>query len=248
MATDSSDRSPKALSASDLVAVGKDLVALLRDSALLLLAVLLIALPATFNDILQKAGFEEGSVVGFKWKTKLVESDAALKEAQATITNYKEQNEQLTKALAEAQKQSNSASLKEHLAKLTENNTQLNIASSSVAASLEATIASNAPLVQKAQASIDQATTWGVVFGGDTALDAAKYETGTVAPKLGIADALVYFRQGSFRSVAISPERSQAEQLLYKAKGRRPDAYVVNMSTWCPRVEERVGYRECIAP
>lgn len=48
-----------------IIALGKDLVALLRDGALFLLAVLLIAFPTQFNTILVNAGFEEGRIVGF---------------------------------------------------------------------------------------------------------------------------------------------------------------------------------------
>ena len=54
---------------SGAIAVWKDLVSLLRDSGLLLLVVLLVAFPTTLNSVLVKAGFEEGSFVGFKWKS-----------------------------------------------------------------------------------------------------------------------------------------------------------------------------------
>ena len=50
------------------IIIGKDLFALLRDFSLFLLAALLLLFPAQLNDILMRAGFEEGSVVGFKWK------------------------------------------------------------------------------------------------------------------------------------------------------------------------------------
>jgi hypothetical protein len=51
-------------SASKLVALGKDLVALLRDLVLFVLALLLLFFPATLNNVLTNAGFEEGSFVG----------------------------------------------------------------------------------------------------------------------------------------------------------------------------------------
>lgn len=246
MSTPDANSKPPASAISSLVGVGKDLVALLRDAALLLIAVLLVAFPVTFNDILQKAGFEEGSVVGFKWKAKLVETDAALKEAQATITSYKDQNEKLTQALAQAQQQTGSESLKQELSDLTQSNAQLQVASSKVVASLANTISSNAPLVRKAQTSIGTPTSWGVVFGGDTALDPALYEVKYASNKLGVPNVFVYARQGSYRSVALADDRAMADQLLLKAKSRRPDAYVVNMLTWCPTVEDKGDYRECL--
>lgn len=52
--------------------------------------------------MLSDAGFEEGNLVGFKWKPKLLNSDAALKEAQALIVDLREQNNNMSKALADA--------------------------------------------------------------------------------------------------------------------------------------------------
>src|SRR6266568_1641393 len=81
---------------------GKDVVTLLRDAMLLLMAVLLVKWPGTFNNILVNAGFEEGSFAGLKWKKKLSQSDTELVSAQSTIADLKVQNEKLTKALADA--------------------------------------------------------------------------------------------------------------------------------------------------
>jgi hypothetical protein len=68
----------------------------------------------------------------------------------------------------------------------------------------------------------------------------------TIAPKFGIKNAQLYFRDGSFRSVAVLDSRAEAEQVLVNARQRRSDAYVVNMSSWCPVYLERSGYRECV--
>jgi hypothetical protein len=40
----------------------------------------------------------------------------------------------------------------------------------------------------------------------------------------------------------------QADQVLNKAKERRKDSYIVNMSTWCPSTTEKDGYFECSNP
>lgn len=50
-------------SLSGIVATGKDLIAMLQDGMLLVIAVLLIGWPQTINSILVEAGFEEGSFV-----------------------------------------------------------------------------------------------------------------------------------------------------------------------------------------
>jgi hypothetical protein len=232
--------------ASALIGVGKDAVGLLRDLALFMLALLLLVFPGTFNGVLTKAGFEEGSLVGFKWKSKLVESDAALKEARTTITDLKAQLDKTSQALAEAQGRFNDPAFKDTLAKLEEENKKVNAASAQVEVSIANTIASSATLVEKAQTDVTNNAVWGVVFSGDATLDAAKYEVTVVAPKLGIPNAAVYFRQNSYRSVSVVESRTQADQVLAKAKQRRSDAYIINLSTWCPGAAEKDGYRECV--
>jgi len=229
-----------------LIAVWKDLIALLRDSALFAIAVLLLLFPTTLNTVLVKAGFEEGSIVGFQWKSKLVESDTALKEARASITDLRSQIDKMAKVLADAEAKLDDPSLKAHIAQLEEESKQLTIASSRVQASVQTTIASTAPLVEKAQAAVSPTPRWGVVFSGDSTLEAARYEIEVAAPKFGIPNASIYLRQGSYRSVAVVEDRAQAEHVLFKAKARRADSYIVNLATWCPRTVEQVGYREYV--
>lgn len=87
------------------IAVGKDLVALLRDGSLFVLAVLLLVFPAQFNAILVNAGFKEGSVAGFRWQASLTQTDEALKQAQDTISELQRKNDELAKTLTEASAQ-----------------------------------------------------------------------------------------------------------------------------------------------
>lgn len=242
------EQSNNPFSLSGLVATGKDFVAMLRDAVLLLLAILLIGWPQTINSILVDAGFEEGSFAGMKWKAKLTQSDDTLLRAQATIADLKDQNDKLNKALSEVKSLVGSAEVKANIAQLEQLNTQLVASSAKVQAAVETTASANAPLVQKIQTTTGTAVTWGVVYGGDQTLDAAKYEVKTIAPKLGLTSAAIYYRQGSHRSVATTADRLQAEQLLNKAKERRRDSYIVNMSSWCPNTTEKDGYFECSNP
>jgi TRAP-type mannitol/chloroaromatic compound transport system substrate-binding protein len=233
-------------SLSGLVAIGKDLVAMLRDTMLLLLAILLMGWPQAINSILVDAGFEEGSFAGLKWKAKLNQTDGALVKAQATIVDLKDQNDKLNKALSEVKSQIDNPEVKANITKLEQLNTQLVENATKVQASVESNISANAPLVQKIQASTGTVVTWGIVYGGDQNLNAAEYEIQTIAPKLGLTNVAIYYRQGSYRSVATTTDRLQAEQFLNKAKERRKDSYIVNMSTWCPNTTQKDGYFECL--
>jgi hypothetical protein len=52
----------------------KNIISILKDGILVLLFILLICFPAFFNGILVRAGFTDGSVMGFNWKKKAIES------------------------------------------------------------------------------------------------------------------------------------------------------------------------------
>lgn len=139
----------------DLIALGKDLVALLRDAALFILALLLIAFPGQLNTILERAGFEEGSVVGFKWKSKLIDSDDALKEAQATISALQGKNDELLAALADANARPSDPQQLERLARLKQENQQVKDETRQVQDAVSQAIVANGPLVEKALSASD---------------------------------------------------------------------------------------------
>lgn len=226
------------------VGVGKDVVVLLRDAALLGLAALLLLFPSSFNDLMVNAGFEEGSIVGFKWKAKLLESDGALKEAQATIAGLKAQLEKTTRALAGAQASTDDEALKSSISRLEAESRQVSASSTQVAQSVRSTIASNAALVEKAQSGVRQSGGWGVVFGSDVSLEGAQDELRR-ASRAGIPAASVYARNGYYASIAVTDERTTAQEVLAIAKSFRPDSYVASMATWCRDPQPRDGFTEC---
>ena len=152
MADDTTTRAESPL--RGLVDVLKDLVSLLRDLSILILAIMLIMFPKTLNNLLVDAGFEEGSFVGFKWKAKLVDTTDALQEAEQTIGNLQQQNEELLAALEDAGSRLGNTELGTRLAELEEGNRQLKITSQQVQTTVADTLVANAPLVEKARSSI----------------------------------------------------------------------------------------------
>jgi hypothetical protein len=137
------------------VALVKDLVALFRDLAVFMLALLLLVFPTKLNQILTNAGFEEGSIVGFKWKRGLVESNETLQAAEKTIATLSAQNESLLTALSTAG--ATSEALKAEFSRLQAENQRIAEDAKRVQTSVTATIESNAPLVGKAVASTGSA-------------------------------------------------------------------------------------------
>jgi hypothetical protein len=147
---------PSSTMLSRFITIGKDAVSLLRDGALFMLAVLLVAFPAQFNSILVDAGFEEGSVVGFKWKSKLVESNQALEDAQATIASLQAKNDELLKALNDANVKANDPELRGRATRLEAENSRLKEQTQKVQSNVTDTLESNAPLVEKVLSSREQ--------------------------------------------------------------------------------------------
>jgi hypothetical protein len=233
-------------SASSFVVLGKDSVALLRDVALFILALLLLVFPGTFNSLLSKAGFEEGSFVGFKWKGKFLQADDTLVKAQATINDLTDQNHKLSQLLEEAQPKLNDTALKEQIQAARAENQKVTASSSHVEESVASAVADNAPLRQQVQKTSEPNTQWGVVYSGDTNMKDASYEIGsTVTGKYRIPNASVYLRQGSYRAVSVVNDRTEAQQVLDRVKERRGDAYIVKMGDWCANNVQKEGYREC---
>jgi hypothetical protein len=232
-------------SVSNLVTIGKDSVNLLRDLFLFLLAMMLVVFPSTFNNVLTKAGFEEGSFAGLTWRKKLDSSNSALNDAQMTINDLKKQLDETTKGLVEAQAKLNDPVLKDKLGKIEERGVKLDAVTTQVSNSVSNTIASNATYVERAQKSADTGAQWGVVYGYDGNLQQAQYEVTRAAELYKILNPNIYLRQGIYRSVSVVGNRDQAEQELPSVRQRRADAYIVNMTSWCPNAVKQNGYVEC---
>jgi hypothetical protein len=246
MPTPDTPAAPKAGGTLPLISNWKEAAAAARDTLLLLVTGLLILFPRQFNDILVRAGFEEGSLVGFTWKKQLVNSDAMLSEANSTITELKAQNAQLTAKLQELKSQVGSGEAKAAIDKLTAQSKALEASSDKVVSNVAITQKSYAELVNRAVTSSNEPARWAVVFGGDVSLPLAAHEVTLARDRLGIANGAVYLRQGSYRSVAMADSWAQAQTLTAKARTRRADAYVVNLDKWCPNVAARDGYQECV--
>jgi hypothetical protein len=140
--------------ATTAISVGKDIVSLARDGALSILALLLIVFPHQFNTVLVNAGFEEGSLVGFKWRAKLIENNTALEKAQATISDLQRKNEELAKVLAQTNAQLHDTALTAQIAKFQDDNRRLKDATQQVQTTVAQAIESNIPFIEKARGAM----------------------------------------------------------------------------------------------
>ncbi|PZD70185.1 hypothetical protein C1752_17114 [Acaryochloris thomasi RCC1774] len=91
------------------IEIGKNLFSLLRDASLFSLFILLLIAPTILNERLIKAGFEEGTVAGFKWKKQLSKTDNDLVQAAQQIDALNKRVNESNKIIA-ALEQSESGS------------------------------------------------------------------------------------------------------------------------------------------
>ena len=229
------------------LARGKDLVALVRDGSLVLLALLLVGWPDAFSGILIRAGFREGNIAGFKWEAQLAQSDDTLKTAQDTITALRDQLQKTTDELRRATVATSDVALKTLVSEIEKQSASIATVSAATQATVTTTLQANAPLVESAQsqaAAPGAITTWGVVIGSDVSLPAARDEVARARRK-GLPEANIYFRNGYYATIIVTDNRAKAAEAQVTARSFRPDAYVTRMDPWCRNPQAREGFVEC---
>ncbi len=228
------------------IRLGKEISALLKELILLVLFLLLLVWPESFNSLLTRAGFEEGSVVGFKWKKQLDATNNDLSGAKQVIEDLTSRLNAANEAMKKAYTETSDAALKKELEALLDKNKEASQAASATGASIANTLQSNALLVTLAQQSLySGSTSWGIVFGGDSTLDAAQYEISR-AKKAGFANTTLFLRQGYYRSVVLFESREAAVARLGDIQKLRAGAYIVNMEKWCPvKPNMNEAYQTC---
>jgi hypothetical protein len=236
---------------SKRVAVAKDILSLLRDGTLVLLLLLLILVPSFIGERLVNAGFEEGEFVGFKWKKQanafgksVQELDAELKGAKETVTRLTSQLRENEAELDRLRRSNLPPDAAERLAALQSDNRRLAEQSASQVESIGATLASSRQVVAQARQVTAAASPLAVILGGDASLAEAQNEVRAFA-RAGIGNLSIYRKGGSFRTVAVTDNQATANEWLGKAAARRPDAYIVNLESWCPTPQARPTYSQC---
>ncbi len=234
------------------IAIGKDLLALLRDFVLVAIFLLLLAMPAFVGERLSSAGFEEGSFMGFSWKSRAqnygaeaIKLKQALESANQRVLAQAAQLRRNEAELASLRAGASSPEQKRRIDDLVARNRAL--AERSVAASVKVAeqLRTSQPIVSEARETVGAKPEWAVVMGADRTLEEAQVESRRAILR-GMSGVGLYQRQGSFRTVALAPSRHAAEAMLPQARVRSRDAYVVAFDKWCPRREVRENYTICI--
>lgn len=130
----------------EVIEIGQSFFKLLRDASLSTLFIALLIAPRFLNERLIKAGFEEGSVAGFKWKKQLKETDAKLVEAAKQIDDLKQrlrESNSIISKISEENPQSQSQKSKEQIIR-NESSTKV---AETVNSEIQTTLESNTPIL-----------------------------------------------------------------------------------------------------
>jgi hypothetical protein len=219
----------------------REATALARDILIALLVLICVARPAVLKSWLSALGVSKATIFGLEL------NPGSEKELAATIDGLKQQRD------AAVFERNSMARKAEAALREVERLRGADPAVSDALTSIQASVRATAPTsgnasstwVDSARQAIDTGGRWAVVYGGDVSLRAAQGEMGWAA-RNGLAGTEVINRQGVFRSVALADSPEGANALLAVARKRRGDAYVVNLQSWCPRMEQRDGYHQCL--
>ena len=229
----------------DLFSTGKEAIQFLQSLGILFVFILLFVNKQPVLNFLHEIGFKKANVGGleFDLEEKFAKADINLIDNNSIINSLKKQNETLSNALTLLKdKKDNSARL-ELATKALKTNSQLSEKVQQQQKLNNQSIAANQKILETLVS--DSPSEWGVIYGGDSTLDAAIYETTDVAKKYNIPNPIIYKRRGSFRSVSVVNSQEEANKVLSNARKRRSDAYLVNLSLWCPKESPQEKYIEC---
>ena len=217
----------------------KTIIEIIISSLTLIIVCLFLFSPKSFNTILTDAGFEEGSVVGFKWKNKLLETDQVVKDLKQQNASLVKQNEELLTAINKSQKTNNTYNI-DWLKDINDNNQNLLTKNTKLTTTAETIITENNTLLIN-----NKNIKYGIVFSGDSNLPEALYEVTTQAKRFNLPDSKIFYRNNSYRSVSIVNDSDEAKDVLYRAKQKRSDSYLINLNTWCKNPVEKDNYIVC---
>lgn len=217
--------------------------AVVRDAAIAILILVCLAQPQIVRSWLSSLGVSKATIFGLELtpanEDKIASTISQLEQARdGAIAERNEFARKAAQALAELKRvQGGNPTLDSSLA-------QVRTTLREAAQQPQGGTPIQQSIVQGARETLKGDARWAVVFGGDLSLAEAQDELAW-AQRNGIDDTAVMLRRGWYRSVAPQPSLEAAEQALRIARQRRRDAYIVNLATWCPRLTDRAGFKEC---
>lgn len=229
---------------------GKNMLALLRDLMLVVLFLMLLFVPAVIGERLAAAGFEEGELLGFKWKKKAEEyGDAAkklqvqLEEANRTIEGQKQQLDRASRQLEDVQSEIADPASAQRVEQTVQASREVLARTDVTQQRVARTLTTVQPTVVDARATLANRPETGIVLSSDKTLDEARFEARKAA-KAGFPGVGIYQYKGIYATISL-PESDARRWLSLAQRNMRQDAFAVKMSEYCPATVTEKGYTRC---
>jgi hypothetical protein len=259
------------MSTKDTVELWRSIFELLKSLALVFIVVSFFVFPQIVHRALTGIGVAEFDLWGFKGKTALAKVAVDLQESQVVqselVQKLKTSDEKL-KILATQNEElrqrqpsrglggrsgpfaGESPSLVDEgvRAILAQNGEALKRAADFQVQADKALSQNSAVIFSAKELTARGDSRWIVIFGSDVTEDAARAEVKRATAQ-GFDNAYICLKRGRYRSVIEFSALEAATAALPKIRSLSEtarDAYVVNLGSWCPRLEKRdAGFIEC---
>jgi len=222
------------------LATSRSVLALIRESSIIILILVVLLWPDALQNVLKRAGFSELDLGFLKWQKEIeaAQQDAQdanqiLAQVQKDISDTKESIETIKNTpdlKPETREEINKLSLKldesYKATTLARGNLQQNIA---VQGRIINEYQQNAP-VEKGP--------WAILVGADKDEESARHELEKFHRR-GFENTQIYVKSGWYRTIVVFEDHGVAEEQLGVIKEIAESAYIINLSTWCPRSIEK---------
>ncbi|MDZ7996102.1 MAG: hypothetical protein RM022_013460 [Nostoc sp. EfeVER01] len=208
----------------DTVEIFQGFLNILRDSSIFLIFLLLLLNPVIINQILKKAGFVEGEIVGFKWKTQLEKTDSELIEATRQIDSLKQRLKESNNTISKVSEdvKNKDQRIEEQINK----NKEAVQEATSVNLGIQSTLQANTPLLNPGvNKPLDSLVNIVNEYKIQIFYNQSKSDEKTVA--LAIKDALEGAGVKSTIQVLPQVDKASSDQIRYFAKNEREVAYAL---------------------
>jgi hypothetical protein len=223
-----------------ILATSRSALALVRESAIILLILVVLIWPDALQNVLKKAGFNELDLGFLKWQKEIEAAQQEVKDANQILAQVQKEISDATESIETIK---NTTDLKPEtraeINKLSVKLDESNKATTMARGNLQQNIAVQSRFMNEFQqvAPVEEGP-WGILVGADKDEESAKHELEKFRRR-GFENIQIYIKSGWYRTVIVFEDHGGAEEQLNRIIELSESAYIINLSSWCPSSIEK---------
>jgi len=230
------------------LATSRSVLALIRESAIILLILVVLIWPDALQNVLKKAGFSELDLGFLKWQKQIEAAQQDVQEANQILAQVEKEISNTQESIETIK---NTPDLKpetrEEINKLSIKLDESSRATTLARGNLQQNIAVQRKFMNEFQqvAPVEEGP-WAILIGAHKNEERARYELEKFHRR-GFENVQIYIKSGLYRTIVIFEDKRVAEEQINRIKEFVESAYIINLPSWCPRsVEKEPGVlHEC---